>query len=263
MSQHVLCSARRLMLGLICLFAALPALCAPVLRVAFSSQRPPFSFYDDKQGDTGIEVDIMRAALNKMGYELKPIIVPNSRLILEVAKGKADIASAVHEHGADRPGLYLSDGMVEYDNIVIAKKKRRLSIRSLTDLMQHDFVIWQHGWQDLGEPFRAAFQPDRNGRFRANYHETANQESQCKMFWANRTELIVIDRTVFSWYRKKLEASMPTGEDLSFFPLFPQATQYPAAFRSMALRDRFNQELKALRKSGEYQRIVSRYRLAG
>ncbi|MEO2216304.1 transporter substrate-binding domain-containing protein [Chromobacterium vaccinii] len=233
------------------------------LRVVFSSGRPPFSFHDGKLGDTGIEVDLMRAALQRLGYSMKTAIAPNSRLLLAVADGQADIASAVHEHGADGKGVYYSDGFIEYHNIAIGKRERRLDIRSQQDLARHSFAIWQHGWRDLGPAFQAAYQPDSSGRFRRNYHETASQESQCRMFWANRVELLIIDRTVFSWFRDKLASSLPTGSAVAYYDIFPQSTVFPAAFRDKALRDRFNQALRQLRQSGDYQRILARYRLDG
>ncbi|AUH52286.1 hypothetical protein CXB49_16435 [Chromobacterium sp. ATCC 53434] len=233
------------------------------LLVVFSSGRPPFSFHDDKSGDTGIEVDLMRAALQRLGYSMKTAIAPNSRLLLAVAGGQADIASAVHEHGTDGKGVYYSDGFIEYHNIAIGKRERRLDIRSQRDLDGHSFAIWQHGWQDLGPAFQAAYQPDPSGRFRGNYHETASQENQCRMFWADRVELLIIDRTVFSWFRDKLAASLPTGAAVSYYDIFPQSTVFPAAFRDKALRDRFNQALRQLRRNGDYQRILARYRLGG
>ncbi|OHX14092.1 substrate-binding periplasmic protein [Chromobacterium sphagni] len=234
-----------------------------VLRVVFSSGRPPFSFHDAKLGDTGIEVDLMRAALQRLGYAMKTAIVPNSRLLLAVAGGQADIASAVHEHGADEKGLYYSDNFIEYHNVAIGKQDRRLDIRSQLDLSGHSFAIWQHGWRDLGPTFQAIYQPDPSGRFRYNYHETASQENQCRMFWANRVELLIIDRTVFSWFRDKLASSLPTDAAVTYYDIFPQNTAFPAAFRDKTLRDRFNQALRQLRQSGDYPRILARYRLGG
>ncbi|KUM02663.1 transporter substrate-binding domain-containing protein [Chromobacterium subtsugae] len=233
---------------------------AAELRVAFSSSRPPFSFHDDKLGDTGIEVDLMRAALERMGYAMKIMIVPNSRLRRAVAAGSADIASAVHERGPDGKGVYYSDDFIEYRNVAIGKQGRQLDIRSLLDLGGHSFAIWQNGWRDLGPVFQAIYQPDPSGRFRHNYHESASQENQCRMFWANRVELLIIDRAVFDWFRGKLAASLPTAEAVRYYDIFPRTTGYPAVFHDRALRDRFNLALRQLRQNGDYQRIERRYR---
>ena len=136
---------------------------AAELRVAFSSSRPPFSFHDDRLGDTGIEVELMRAAQVRMGYAMNIMIVPNSRRRRAVAAGSADIASAVHERGPDGKGVYYSDDFIEYRNVAIGKQGRQLDIRSLLNLGGHSFAIWQNGWRDLGPCSRPSTNPTLPG----------------------------------------------------------------------------------------------------
>jgi polar amino acid transport system substrate-binding protein len=231
---------------------------AAEITAAFGIDKPPFSFRDDNGVDTGIEVDIVRAALKEAGHTLRVRIVPNARLPLLVKAGDADLAATVM--GEDGGGLYFSDPYIVFENYAISKRARNVVVNSIADLGKYSFVIWQNGWRDLGPEFETAYRPDAQSRMRPNYNETNSQALQNKMFWADRVDLIIVDRTIFGWYRRELTSWIKTDDSLVFHDIFKTVTRFPVAFHDKKLRDQFNAGLKKIRADGTYQKIYDKYK---
>ncbi|MBI3284420.1 MAG: transporter substrate-binding domain-containing protein [Burkholderiales bacterium] len=228
------------------------------LRAIFNTDKPPFSFRDERGVNTGIEVDLMRTLLARMGHTLTVRTVPNNRLLVELITGQADIAVTVS--GSDDEQLFFSDDFITFVNVAISKKSRNVSMRGIADLGNYTFVIWQRGWRDLGPEFESIYKPDASNRFRSNYYEVDSQEVQSRMFWLNRTDLIVVDKTIFQWYQRILANTLKIDEEVVYHDIFHSRTGFPVAFRDRKLRDRFNQELRKIRADGTYQKILDKYK---
>ncbi|GAB2861099.1 hypothetical protein GCM10027277_32190 [Pseudoduganella ginsengisoli] len=237
---------------------ACQAAVAADLTVGFNTDRPPYVYLDAAGNVAGIEVDMARALLARLGYGMKSEVMSKSRMLPALKGGQADIVMSVH--GTDEPGVYYSDGVVEYVNIAVSRKADRIRLATDTDLDQYRFIIWQNGWADLGPAFAARYRPDAQGRFRDNYFQSSTQDAQARVFWARRVDVIVVDRYVFNWYRRQLAATMKTDDEVEYHDIFPNTTVFAAAFADRDVRDRFNAALKAMRADGGYQDIVNRYR---
>lgn len=230
---------------------------AAELKVAFVTDRAPYCFKINGV-DSGIEVDLITAALKPFGYTITPVIVPKVRLPLALKANEVDIAATIQ--GADGDGLYFSDTYLQFHNHAVSKKKRGITINTLSDLDKYSFIIWQGAWKNLGAEFEATYKPDTTGKFRANYNEAHNQLSQSKMFWADRAELVIMDKKIFEHYRKVLASEYNTDEEIVFHDFSKNQTSYPVAFRNPGLRNQFNEGLKKIRANGIYQNIVDSYK---
>ncbi|MES2258932.1 MAG: transporter substrate-binding domain-containing protein [Pseudomonadota bacterium] len=228
------------------------------LKVAFNTDKPPFAFVDAAGNVAGIEVDVIRNVLTRLGFGMKIEPVSKSRLLLVVRTGQVDIAASVQ--GKDEGSVYYSDGIADYLNYAITRKEDGIQLATEADLDLHRFVIWQNGWADLGPAFEAKYRPDAHGRFRANYFQSGTQDAQSRVFWARRVEVIVVDKSIFEWYRHQLAASMKVDDELVFHDIFKTGTTFAAAFGERAMRDRFNVALKAMRADGTYQAILNKYK---
>ena len=226
--------------------------------MGFVTDKPPFSFEDSSGVHTGIEIDLMRTALAAMGMAMEVTLVPNTRTTRMVKAGAIDVAASVQ--GRDGEGLFFSDPVFKYRNVIVSRKARRLTVRSLADVDQHSFVIWQDGWRHLGPEFMAKYRPNEKGEFRRNYSQATNQEAQSRMFWSGRSELIIVDRAIFEYYRKKLRKELDTDAELVYHNIFDKPTEFAVAFREPELRDRFNAVLHRLLEDGAYQAILDQYR---
>ena len=230
---------------------------ATELTVAFVTDRAPYCFKLNNV-DAGIEVDLIRAALRPFGHTVKPVNVPKVRLAVTLKTGQADMSATLQ--GTDGDGLFFSDSYIQFHNHAISKKKSSIELSSLSDVDKYRFIIWQGGWKNLGPAFEAAYKPDSSGKFRANYNEAHNQLSQSKMFWAERAELIIVDKKIFEHFRKQLRTEYKTDEEVVFHDVMKSQTNYPVAFRNKELRDQFNEGLKKIRADGSYQAIIDAYR---
>ena len=238
--------------------ALTPALQAAEVKAAFATDKPPFSFKDASGANVGIEVDVIRTALDRMGNTTKAQIVPNVRLPAAIKAGEVDIAAAVQ--GKDGDGAFFSDTFVEYVNVAISKKSKNIDVKTPADLDKYSFVIWQEGWRDLGPQFEATYKPDAGGKFRPNYKQANNQAAQSEMFWGDRVDLIVVDKTIFEYYRKQLAATFKTSDEVVYHDVFKSRTGFPAMFKDAALRDKFNKTLSTMRSDGSYEAILKKYK---
>jgi polar amino acid transport system substrate-binding protein len=227
------------------------------LKIAFATDRPPYCFRADNL-DRGIEIDLLRQIMGLSGHTVKVITMPKVRLIKAVKEKEVDAAATVQDN-LDRT-VYFSDPYLDFQNVVISKRKHAIELKSLQDLSRFTFIIWQDGWKNLGPGFEASYRPDANGRFPKNYHQAFNQLSQNKMFWADRVQLIIIDKTIFQHHQRLLAKELDTSEPLTYHDLIKTKTSYSVVFQQPQLRHQFNEGLKKLRANGIYQKTIDHYK---
>ncbi len=223
-----------------------PAAAKPELLVAISLDIPPYVM---NKADTGLEVDIVRQALKD--YSLLFIQLPYGQLQTAVQQKRVDVSLGVQQEDKD---IYESTDFITFANYVISKKADRFRIDSVADLRDHKVLTWGNAYLDLGPEFEALFSPQSPQR--KNYLEVADQEEQVRRFWKGKGLVIVIDRSIFSYFSKKLGHKL---NKVSFYAIFPPVTNFKAGFKDAKVRDRFNEGLAAMCKSGEYAKLLRRY----
>lgn len=226
---------------------------AKELLIAFGKDRPPYVYDEDKRG---LEIDIVRAALQPKGYTIRVIHVSNRRLQVAINAMGMDGSATVREA---HDGTYYSDNYITFENFAISKKQDGLVIQSVADLKGKSIVAWQNAYRDLGPEFEAMFNPKAQTASRRQYFELPSQMAQNKMFWAGRAQVIIIDKTIFLWYRKTLAGAMDTSAEVVFHNIFLERTSFRVAFKNAKVRDDFNEGLRHLRSSGIYQQLYERY----
>lgn len=218
----------------------------PELLVAISLDMPPYVM--DKAG-TGLEVDIVRQALKD--YSLLFIQVPYGELQTAVQQKGVDVSLGV---GEEDKGIYCSADFITFANFAISRKADRFRIDSVADLKNHRVLTWGGAYLALGPEFEALFSPQSPQR--KNYIEVADQEEQVRQFWKRKGQVIIIDRSIFNYFSKKM------GHDpgkTSFHAIFPPVTNFKAGFRDATVRDRFDEGLADLCRSGEYAKLLRHY----
>lgn len=226
---------------------------ASELRAACSTNRPPYCFIENGEFK-GIEVRLLKAAMHQMGHELKFQDIPKNRLLTALKQNEVDLVATVQNNA--EADIFFSNPYLEFQNVVVSKARNQINLLSLHDLQKHSFVIWQGGWRNLGTDFETAFRPDSKGKFPKNYFEAFNQLNQNKMFWAERVELIIIDRRIFEYHRQLLSKEFDTTEAISFHDIIKSKTLYMVGFRRDEWRKQFDDAMKRLRASGEAQAII-------
>lgn len=228
------------------------AVAEPPLRVMFGVSRPP---YVDEQRQSGISVELFREAARRLDLVYESSYAPNRRMVLALRAGEIDAAVEVPR---DDPGLHYSAPFVSYSNAVVWRLSLGLNFRDWLDLEGRSVCAWQLAESTLGAGFAAA-----RPRF-ALYQEFAGQRDQVRMWLLGRCEVLVIDRHLLAWHLNELARSeprlrAPEWDEIRFAAVPGQSDlEWYVGFRDLALRDRFNGALAAMRADGSYQRIVNR-----
>lgn len=230
-----------------------PVIQAKELLIAFGKDKPPFVYGTERRG---LEIDIVRAALKYKGYTIQVTHAPNRRLQMAIKAMGVDGSATVR---AAPDGTYYSDNYIAFENYAITKKKDGLAIRSVADLRDKSVVAWQNAYRDLGPEFEATFNPEAQLAHKRHYSELASQQDQNKMFWSGHAQVIVVDKTIFQWYRKTLAPHVNTSDEVAYHDIFPSRTFFQVAFKDQKVRDDFNEGLRYLRSSGAYQQLVDKY----
>jgi polar amino acid transport system substrate-binding protein len=218
----------------------------PGLVVAISLDIPPYVM--DKAA-SGLEVDIVRQALGDRSLRL--VQLPYEALQTAVQQKRADVSVGVQP--GDN-GVYYSADFINFVNYAISRKADGLRIGSVADLRDHKVLTWENAYLELGSEFEAMFSPQSPQR--KNYIEVADQEAQVRKFWEGKDFVIVIDRTIFSYFSRKMGHEK---SEASFHAIFPPVTNFKVGFRDIAVRNRFDEGLAAMCGNGEYVRLLHRY----
>ena len=221
----------------------------PTLTVALSPDTPPYVM---NEATTGIEVDIVQDLLED--YVVDFIQMPLKELQTAVPQKRADVAVRVQQFSDD--GVFYSDDFVTFQNVAISKKAAGLKIDSVADLANHKVLAWQNAYLVLGPEFQSLFSPDSPQR--ENYVEIGDQSEQVRTFWRDDADIIVIDRSIFSYLSEEVEHST---SEVVFHSLFPAVTNFKVGFQDAAARDAFNQGRAELCESGGYAELLARYRV--
>lgn len=219
------------------------------VEVAIGISVPPFVIPDEQRG---MEYDIVKSALAIEGHVMKPHFLPPIRAMRAMEGGTADAALTQQpDFGLQ---AHYSDVHITYHNVAITLASRGARIERVEDLAGKSVVAFQKASAYLGPGFQkiAASNP--------GYREEAKQTAQPILLYLGRTDVVITDPAIFSWFARSPEvaARADTSQPIHIHPVFPP-TEYRVAFRDPELRDSFNRGLARLRQSGEYARIVARY----
>jgi len=216
--------------------------------VGFGKDKPPFVFGEQKRG---LEIDIARKALALLGHTLKVVHIDNKALIPSLLAGRVAAVATARD---SQQRFCRVDEFIFFENMAISLKNNDLKIHSVDDLKGLSVVAWGRAYKDLGERYQYLFSP-KDGVFPDGYFEHHSQASQNKMFWAGRVDVVIIDKTIFSWYRKELASLYATQQEVVYHGIFSGKTYFPALFNDQKLCKDFKQGLSIMKKSGEYRRL--------
>lgn len=223
--------------------------------VGFGQDKPPFVIGKTK---TGLEIDIFREALAYKGHTLNVFHMPNKRLQRALIDTQdIDAVATVRQVPGD--GLYYVDEFMYFDNYAISKVRDDLEINEVSDLIGLSIITWQNAYRDLGPDFENAFQPNPPEAYKSLYKEHHSQEGQSLMFWEDRAQVIVIDKTIFGWYSKQLSGETDTSPEVVYHPIFSGRTYFQAAFRNEQLAKDFEEGLENLKSTGRYDELYHKY----
>ncbi len=221
---------------------------AKPIHVIFSSYTPPYVF----ENGTGIVIDIVTEALNPAGYKVVPVFLPLGRGFKMFADREIEATSVIKKNAGLKNAFY-SDYFMQYHNYAITLKSGP-RVDSISDLASLDVIAFQNAHLYLGKAYGEQVSSN------PNYKELPNQEIQVLMLLSGRTDVAVMDKSIFRFYKNKLisEGKVSANVAVVLNNLF-EPTRYRTAFIDRHIRDAFNQGLKKLYESGRYDEIYENY----
>lgn len=217
------------------------------LTAAVGLALPPYVLKDT---NNGLEVDIVRQALQEAGYTLKLDYVPFARIPISLKDKSVDCALTINE-ASGVTGVFYSQSHITYQNVVVALKSRDLKIAKVDDLKALRVVAFQDATNYLGNDFRAM------AKANTGYSELANQEAQVKMLFMDRADVVVMDINIFKYFRQAIK-DVKVDAEVTIYPIFPP-THYKVAFTSPEVCQKFNAAFNKLKAAGKVDAIFKTY----
>lgn len=234
---------------LICLLGSVCVL-ADDVRMAFGEKIPPFCF---PKTNSGIELEIIGAALAYKGHVLKPFYYPFARVPVAFKNGQVDAAMTDLGEDLQPWGAHYGDPAVIYQNVFFTLASRKLSINKPADLNGLTIVSFAGAVNRYPQWLRVA---QKAGR----YIEQNDQSIQVKTLMKGRYDVVLSDVSIFRYFSLQLKAEGFELQPVSQHPFTAVNPQdYRPVFRSQQVRDDFNLGLAELKKSGRYQAIYDKY----
>ena len=219
--------------------------------LAFGQSLAPFA---DEQSGQGIEIDILRAALQLAGHSLVVGFLPQARVPLALADRSFDGAATLTPESGVKAAY--SEPYIHYQDVLITAKGRLRPPVTLAALAGLRVVGFQNASHYLGPEF-AAYARDN-----PRYVEQANQLTQVRMLFGGQADVLVMEARIFAWQVAQLQHSRFSEKPVPVdsVPLF-ERIPYRVAFRDPGLRDAFNAGLAKARAQGLLARIEAGYAL--
>ena len=199
----------RLSLLLICLFILPTYAFSASLTIGSALNRPPYIIED---AESGLEIDIIKAAFKEMGQPVNFKFYSRKRQVLYFNKDRLDAVMTMNPaNGVDG---YWSNDYVEYTNVAISLSEQRLEITRIADLKKYSVAAFENARFLLGPEFNAVAQ-------QTIYREVDSQLSQNRMLYLGRINTVIADRYIFAQLNKFVEDDVDTQQALSYHFIFP------------------------------------------
>jgi len=241
-------------LGLLLGLTIVPVRAAGIIRIGFIEHSPPWVNADNRPG---IAVALLREALQAEGLALQPLFYPYARRLALYRRNEVDALYDMSATAQKRENLAgtLGKPLHSFDNLVLGLQKRHFRLDKPADLIGLNILAWEGAQNDLPDSFDTVAAVAQ-GR----YTETGDQRQQIKSLNAGRVDVILADRLVVDWYRKRLrnDPQLDARQPVDVFAILPPR-EATVLWRDPALRQRIDYRIREMKNDGRYNAIFRQY----
>lgn len=210
-----------------------------------TSDGPPYMI---QASQSGLDIDIPRAALKQAGIKLELEFYPLFRAIHELQAGRIELTAPFFT--AAPHGVYVSDSHIEYRPSIITLNNIP-KITKLSELSQYSIATFQGATGYFNDVFYTVSKES------PDYLEHYEMKRLVTLLMSERYQVVVLDYWIFRHYLEQSKYSHLVNT-LTFHEVLPRVPA-TVAFTDEKLRDRFNEGLKEIKKNGTYQSILDKY----
>ena len=226
---------------------------AEKISVAFGNTLAPWVMADSH---TGILIDIVKQALEPLGYQIEPVYYPYARRIQSYQQGQVHAVCDINLANIKYLNLrgHFSGEIYKYENYFYALSRNRFQFSSMKDMVGSSLVSWQGAMYLLGEEY------EKMAVANPFYMETHNQTSQVKMLFNERVDVIQLDKNIFEYYRMQIakDGYINVNQGVDKFA-FLEPNPGGFMFHSQKVRDDFNRQVNKMVKNGQMEKIYQKY----
>ena len=220
------------------------------LDVIVGLAKPPYVI---SEGDTGFELELITAVLNRMDTSPRFIYAPLGRSVKLLDQGMGEALLTINEYIVPNDKIR-SSPYITYQNVAISLSSSGINIDKIEDLEKNSVASFQFAHKYLGPIFATA---TRNN---VNYIEIPNQFQQVEMLLEKRIEVIVMDINIFNYIFTQLTMGNKAQPELSVHKVFPE-NPYSMAFKDETKVQTFNTTLMEFLQSAEYKSLKQKYEI--
>ncbi|QBG37332.1 transporter substrate-binding domain-containing protein [Litorilituus sediminis] len=239
---------------LACFLFCAPFHClAEKISVAFGNTLAPWVM---SESQSGILLDIVKQALEPLGYKVKPYYYPYARRINAFRQKEVDVVCDINLANIKHLSLrgHFSGEIYQYENYFYALSRNKFQFSSMDDLVGSSIVAWQGAMYSLDDKY------EKMATANPFYMEIHNQKSQVKLLFNGRVDVIQLDKNIFEYYRLQIAKdgyiNVNQGVDKFAF-LTPNPGGF--MFHSQKVRDDFLTQVNKMIESGQMHRIFQQY----
>lgn len=223
------------------------------LSVGFNSHRPPYLF--SAGSNSGLEIEIVKAALATQGAELKPVqFEPQDFNLKQIRNlGLDAVASAIK---MDEVEAYWSAPIFSYSLRLYSLGSKPLKINQLADLKNYKVGVAGGDPQVFSAGFAALKQAD-------NVQNLVHFKQPKQRFMAllkGEVDVILMEPHVMHWLM--MDSLHNNGEQIfvNSYDLLPDSHQNHLIFQEQEHQALFNKGLAEIKASGQFEQLVQQYR---
>ncbi|WP_159455151.1 substrate-binding periplasmic protein [Pseudobacteriovorax antillogorgiicola] len=218
---------------------------------------PPFAFADGR----GLAVDLINHFIQATGSKVQVRVLPNKRTRTYLKNQKVQGIGIV-DRQSEVEGLCYTEVYINFENMAITLESQNYPSlarpKDITKLDKPRISSFQDAKLYLGDEYNKAVDSPSV----MSYGESSNILGVVKQLFFKRADLIVMESTIFDYYRKQL-AERDRHSEVAEIPVTKHSilptTPFRAGFLDANLCKVFNLGLKKARQDGSYQKIYDHW----
>lgn len=229
------------------LFLCLPSASAKELVVGMGNFKP---YFIESEG-SGVFPDLVTAVFREMPeYEPKFVwALSNNSLWSSFEAGRLDAVSNLFD-SVEIQGCR-TEPVFRFRDVAVTRASSGLQLRSIQDLKGKRVVAFQGAKGFFGKDYTQQLDS-------SNYEEVGKPTLQAKMLWMKRYDVSVGDLYIFLEATKTLSGEDVSPNDFTVHNIFPVISSR-LGFRDETMCGKFNEALKKVKASGEFEAIYQGY----
>lgn len=197
--------------------------------------------------NSGLEVDIIRAALRAVGYKLRVEYMPTGRGVRLLLNKRVDLVAPIYHD--DKGRFYLSDTHIYHRPSLFSLTTNGIQITEIDDISRGSVAAYQGVLTGFGARFQHI------ARQCPLFVELGDAKRIVDMLFKERVDVAILDLFTFQYFLKanELDSSVLNIHD------FIEPVPAGVAFHDNIMKRKFEKGVRIILGNGEYERIAGNY----